>query len=81
MRENYSTQIQRKTNSKLVSSNSATKNYFLGETFEQAVSDTISGAKCYGVILPLEIAKLKETVVFSRNHLQLAKQVGLFLKT
>tara|TARA_Y100001973_G_scaffold11575_1_gene15803 strand:- start:12690 stop:15821 length:3132 start_codon:yes stop_codon:yes gene_type:complete len=42
-----------KTNSALVSDNGNTENYFLGETYEKAVQDTISGAKCYGVILPL----------------------------
>tara|TARA_R100000406_G_scaffold20749_2_gene12779 strand:+ start:1223 stop:4288 length:3066 start_codon:yes stop_codon:yes gene_type:complete len=41
------------TNSNLVSDNATTKNYFLGETFEKAITDKISGDKCYGVILPL----------------------------
>jgi hypothetical protein len=42
-----------KVNSNLQSDNAATLNYFLGETFEKNVTDTISGDKCYGVILPL----------------------------
>ena len=42
-----------RTNTALVSSNGDRKNYFLGETFEKSVGDTVSGAKCYGVILPL----------------------------
>ena len=42
-----------RTNSSLISTDATQKKYFLGETFEQAVSDTISSAKCYGVILPL----------------------------
>jgi hypothetical protein len=42
-----------RTNASLISTDATQKKYFLGETFEQAVSDTISSAKCYGVILPL----------------------------
>ena len=42
-----------KVNTNLQSDNAATLNYFLGETFEKNVTDTISGNKCYGVVLPL----------------------------
>jgi hypothetical protein len=42
-----------RTNTNLVSTDATAKKYFLGETFEQAVSDTITSNKSYGVILPL----------------------------
>ena len=43
-----------RTRSALVDTDTATKKeYFLGETFEQAVKDTITSTKSYGVILPL----------------------------
>lgn len=42
-----------RTNDALVTDNATRQNYFLGETYETAMKATISGTKCYGVILPL----------------------------
>jgi len=43
-----------KTNTNLVDTDSdVVKSYFLGQTYERAVVDTITGSSCYGVILQL----------------------------
>jgi hypothetical protein len=43
-----------KTNTNLVDIDSdVAKSYFLGQTYERAIADTITGSSCYGVILAL----------------------------